>query len=125
MATEAYALEAHVYIPTRAIAFLAEGQNVRLRYDAFPYQRYGFSTGKVEKISKSIYSDASQGQGSETNSNLRFYRAVVRIDKQTIRIDDKPVRLQNGITVTADIFYDKRRIWQWILSPISNMSTGS
>jgi len=37
MAKASYALEAHVYIPTRAIAFLKPGQKVKLRYDAYRY----------------------------------------------------------------------------------------
>ncbi|MCJ8269053.1 MAG: HlyD family secretion protein, partial [Psychrosphaera sp.] len=49
-------LEAKLMVPSRAIGFMAPGQLVRLRYDAFPFQRYGTYVGKVLTISKSTLS---------------------------------------------------------------------
>jgi len=40
IASEGQPLVAELYVPSRAIGFIAPGQPVRLLYDAFPYQRF-------------------------------------------------------------------------------------
>ncbi|RME65727.1 MAG: HlyD family efflux transporter periplasmic adaptor subunit, partial [Alphaproteobacteria bacterium] len=47
-------LEAELYVPSRAIGFVREGQSVRLLYDAFPYQRFGSYPGVVRAVTKTI-----------------------------------------------------------------------
>ncbi|MCU4361573.1 HlyD family secretion protein [Acinetobacter sp. WU_MDCI_Abxc22] len=44
-------LEAHLYLPSQAIGFIKIGQNVKLRYRAFPYQKFGQATGHIFSIS--------------------------------------------------------------------------
>jgi membrane fusion protein len=34
-------LVAELYLPSRAIAFIAPRQEVKIQYDAFPYQKFG------------------------------------------------------------------------------------
>jgi hypothetical protein len=46
-------LQAEIYIPSRAIGFVKPGQEVRLLYDAFPYQRFGAYRGRVVAASSS------------------------------------------------------------------------
>src|SRR5207249_4411165 len=45
------ALEAHLFVPSDSIGFVAAGQTVALRYEAFPYQRFGSYRGRVAEIS--------------------------------------------------------------------------
>jgi len=52
--------------------------------------------------------------GIHLDESESYYRAVVQIEKQSISYKSQSLRLQNGIKVTADIFYDKRPIWQWL-----------
>lgn len=47
-------LEAHLYVPTRAIGFVSKGQEVRLLYDAFDYRKYGVQIGQVHEVSSAI-----------------------------------------------------------------------
>lgn len=51
-------LEAHLYGPSRAVGFIHAGQRVRLRYQAFPYQRFGHQEGVIESVSRSAVSPA-------------------------------------------------------------------
>lgn len=51
-------LEAELYVPTRAAGFIREGQEARLQFDAFPFQKFGWGTGRVTVVSKMIYSPA-------------------------------------------------------------------
>jgi membrane fusion protein len=48
------ALHAEIYAPTRAIGFVESGEEVRLLYDAFPYQRFGSFAGRVNRVSRTV-----------------------------------------------------------------------
>ena len=41
-------LQAHLYAPSRAIGFIRVGDTVRLRYQAYPYQKFGQAQGVVQ-----------------------------------------------------------------------------
>lgn len=38
----------------RSIGFVEEGQSLAIRYDAFPYQKFGIYSGKVSQVSKTL-----------------------------------------------------------------------
>jgi membrane fusion protein len=51
-------LQAQLFSPSRAIGFIREGQRVLLRYEAFPYQKFGFHEGVVTSVARSAVSPA-------------------------------------------------------------------
>lgn len=118
-------LEAVVFASTRQAGFVAPGQHVRLRYAAFPYQKFGMGSGVVETIEQSPYAPqelpaqviATLGpnalQGAEP-----VYRIVVRIDAQAMQAYGKPQPLKAGMAIEADIVQDRRRLIEWLLEPI-------
>ncbi len=124
-------LEAHLYAPSRSAGFVAIGQQVLIRYQAYPYQKFGLHLGTVIDISKTpfapselpaslastILSNAQQNiQGF--NSNEALYRIKVRLDTQTIAAYGQLQNLKPGMTLEADVLQDKRRIWEWIAEPV-------
>lgn len=44
------ALTAQLLVPVRSAGFLAPGQPLNIRYDAFPYQKFGLYTGVVTEV---------------------------------------------------------------------------
>jgi membrane fusion protein len=46
-----------------------------------------------------------------------LYRVRVRLDRQDIDLEGRSRALQPGMSLEADIVEDRRRIWQWIISP--------
>jgi membrane fusion protein len=46
--------EAELFVPARAIGFIAQGQGVRLLYDAFPFQRFGAYNGTISSVSTTM-----------------------------------------------------------------------
>ncbi|MEB0233304.1 HlyD family secretion protein, partial [Undibacterium sp. 10I3] len=49
--TDAAQLEVHLYAPSRTAGFVANGQQVLIRYQAYPYQKFGLQKGTVTDIS--------------------------------------------------------------------------
>lgn len=109
-------MEADLFIPTRAIGFLEEGQQVQLRYDAFPFERFGSYPGTIKKISKTLI---SPNQISVPfNLGEPVYRARITLQHDDIEAYGKRYPLQAGMLLQADIFLENRPLYQWLLKPL-------
>ena len=120
-------LEAHLYAPSRAIGFVRPGQRVLLRYQAYPYQKFGHHPGAVTSVSRTALSPAElppqaaavanaaagAGPGSEP-----VYRIVVALAHQHVTVSGQPVALQSGMQLDADIVLERRRLVDWLLAPL-------
>lgn len=96
-------LIAKVYITNRDIGFVKEGQKVDVRIDSFPFQQYGDIKGKLI----SIGSDALPPD--QIYSYYRF-PAKVRLDRQTLLINNRQLPLQSGMSINANIKLRQRTI---------------
>lgn len=110
-------LHADVYAPTRAIGFVKPGQEVRLLYDAFPYQRFGSFHGKVTRVSRIVIDPR------ELSVPLKIEEAVYRVEitptAQTVRAFGEALPLQPGMTLTANLVLDRRSFADWLLQPLN------
>ncbi len=110
------ALRADIYVPSKAIGFVRPGQEVRLLYDAFPYQRFGSFTAHVQTISQVAMA------GGETDAPFRIEEPVYRVtaapDRQQIQAYGKPVSLQPGMTLDANMILDRQTFMDWLLDPL-------
>lgn len=109
-------MEAELLVPTRAAGFIEQGQPVRLLYDAFPYQKFGFYDGEIINVSRTIV----QPQDLSVNTALSEPVFIVRVDldSQNIVFRDDKYPLQSGMTLSADIILEDRKIWEWVFEPI-------
>lgn len=114
-----------LYAPSRSIGFIQEGQDVRLRFDAFPYEKFGVQQGVIESISKSAVSAEMlpnspliQSQLSRTYGGVGLYQVRVKLDKPTITVYGDEQMFVPGMTLTADIELDTRKVYEWLLEPL-------
>jgi membrane fusion protein len=117
-------LEAHLYTPSRAIGFVRPGQRVLLRYQAYPYQKFGHYGGVVTSVARSALNPAelpAQLAGLANNGERGgepVYRVTVGLDTQTVTAYGKPVPLQPGMQLEADLLVERRRLIDWVLDPL-------
>jgi membrane fusion protein len=129
-ATEANApaLEAHFFATTRQAGFIAVGQRVRIRYAAYPYQKFGMAEGEVIEVSQSPYAVAELPLpvaallAPLAQVGEAVYRIRVRLEEQTIGAWGERHRLKPGLVAEADILQDKRRLWEWMFEPLLSVS---
>ncbi|MFN3019305.1 HlyD family secretion protein [Vibrio coralliilyticus] len=114
-----------LYAPSRSIGFIQEGQDVRLRFDAFPYEKFGVQQGVIASISKSAVSadmlpnsPLIQSQLSRTLGGVGLYQVRVKLDKPTITVYGEEQVFVPGMTLTADIELDTRKVYEWLLEPL-------
>ena len=110
------ALVAELYVPSRGIAFVAEGQRVRLLYDAFPYTRFGPGWGTVTGASSAVL------RPEEVVAAVRVaepvYRVLVALESPVMPAYGKAVPLQSGMALTADILLESRSFLDLLLDPL-------
>ncbi|ACL63143.1 HlyD family secretion protein [Methylobacterium nodulans] len=120
-------LQAQLFSPSRGIGFLRAGQRVLLRYQAFPYQKFGFYGGVVTTVSRSALSPAELNQTlagltALFGSNEPIYRVTVELDRQTAVAYGQAVALQPGMQLEADVLIESRRLIEWVLEPLYTLS---
>ena len=102
-------LEIEAIVPNKDIGFVQAGQEVVVKIESFPYTRYGYLTGKVKTVSFDAVENKDLGL---------VYTAIVSLDKDTLNIEGKPVRLDAGMNATAEIKTGKRSVISYLLSPL-------
>jgi membrane fusion protein len=120
-------LQAQLFSPSRGIGFLREGQRVLVRYEAFPYQKFGFHEGTIVSVSRSAVSPAEMtqqlaGLTALYGSNEPIYRITVNLHQQTVTAYGQPMPLQAGMQLEADVLLERRRLVEWMLEPLFSIS---
>lgn len=115
-------LEAELMIPSRAIGFIQPGDRVLLRYQAYPYQKFGHQIGKVERITRSALSGADLGIPlGKAQPGESYYRVTVELAKQSVTAYGQQEQLKPGMGLDADILGEKRRLIEWIFEPLYSL----
>lgn len=112
-------LEAELLVPSRAIGFIEPGDAVQLRYQAYPYQKFGHQLGKVARISRSALSSGELGTLiGNAQQGEPFYRITVHLRKQSVIAYGKNELLKPGMLLDADVMGERRRLIEWIFEPL-------
>jgi membrane fusion protein len=55
---------------------------------------------------------------SQSGSNEALYRINVQLADQSIRAYGEDIALKPGLTLTADVLQERRKVWEWVLEPV-------
>jgi len=119
-------LEAQLYAPSGAVAFVKPGMKVVLRYQAFPYQKFGIHEGVVTAVTRTAlpFSEFSPSGSVPSQADESVYRIKVRLPSQTIMAEGAPRPLQAGMKLETDLMQKRRRLYEWVLAPLSGLARG-
>ena len=109
-------LQAQLQVPSRAIGFIRPGDRVRLRYQAYPFQKFGHQGGRVARISRSAVPPVAGAPSSEPH-----YRILVALDRQDVLAYGRPEPLRPGMLLEADILGERRKLHEWLLEPLYSL----
>lgn len=118
-------LQALLYAPSKAIGFIRPGDKVLMRYQAFPYQKFGHAQGTVVYVSKVALSGSELMNmgGAYANSNSEpLYRITVNLATQTVKAYGESQHLQAGMLLDADVLQETRRLYEWVLEPLYSLT---
>jgi membrane fusion protein, hemolysin D len=124
-------LEVEAMVSNRDIGFVSPGQDAEVKIDTFNFTRYGLLHGKVMSVSQDAIardkpnqkagnakpegalSDSSEPEGQELS-----YSSRVSLDETRMQIENKMVNLAPGMAVTIEIKTGKRRLIEYLMSPL-------
>jgi membrane fusion protein len=113
-------LQAQLFAPSSAIGFVRPDQTVMLRYQAFPYQKFGHQAGRVTQVSRAPL-QAAELAGLPflaTGSGEPLYRITVSLEKQSVEAYGAAQPLAPGMQLDADVVLDRRHLIEWIFEPV-------
>ncbi|WP_068832858.1 HlyD family secretion protein [Xanthomonas graminis] len=115
-------LEAELLVPSRAIGFISPGDAVLLRYQAFPYQKFGHQQGRLSRISRSALSTSELGALiGNAQQGEPYYRVTVALGRQSVMAYGKPEMLKPGMLLQADIIGERRSLIEWVFEPLLSL----
>ena len=111
-------LEAVVYVPTRAVAFIEVGQKARIRFDAFPYERFGVHQATVKAVSQAVLlpSDVPEFALKEPG-----YRVILQLERQSVQAYQRELALRPDMTLNADVITGQRNLLHWLFEPVLSL----
>ncbi|MDG2525890.1 HlyD family efflux transporter periplasmic adaptor subunit [Stenotrophomonas sp. HITSZ_GD] len=116
-------LEAELWVPSRSIGFIAPGDNVMLRYQAYPYQKFGHQRGVVRRVGRNALGHRElQLSALGGNASEPYYRVVVALARQHVTAYGKAEPLHPGMLLEADILGERRRLIEWIFEPLYTLT---
>ena len=90
---------------------------MRLRYEAYPFQKFGQYMGTIRRVGRSatVPVDASAEPGTPT------YKVVVALDSQYVMAFGNRERLMPGMALQADILGERRSLIDWVFEPLYSL----
>ena len=112
-------LVAELLLPTRSAGFIAKGQTSRLRFDAFPYQRFGFIESEITRIDRALIAPNEVQLPIALQEPV--YRLRAKLTKQQMQAYGQAFELKSGMLFEADIMLEQRTLIEWLLEPIYSL----
>lgn len=102
-------LEVEAKVLNRDIGFIHIGQEVKVKIDSFKFTKYGYIDGVITNIAKSSILDEKLGE---------IYPIIIELKSDSMKIDEQEIKLMPGMTCTVDVKIGKRRLIEYIISPM-------
>ena len=107
---------AEVAIANQDIGFVYAGQAVEIKLETFSYTKYGTVQATVNNVTADAVTDEKRGS---------FYPATLTLQQKDMLIDGKRIALSPGMNVTAEVKTGKRRVIEYLLSPVQRAGSES
>jgi membrane fusion protein len=114
-------LDAQLYAPSRAMGFVKPGQHVLLKYQAYPFQKFGQYDGTVTAVSKTALQPNELPPQAMAPAASPMYRIDVALASPTVRAYGKEEPLQSGMQLDADIELERRGLLEWLFEPLISL----
>ncbi|XHH29478.1 hypothetical protein WIW49_00670 [Xanthomonas euroxanthea] len=101
---------------------MTRGDRVLLRYQAFPYQKFGRHAGRVVEVSRSAVTSKELSSLLGQQIEEARYRVIVELETQHIVANGRNELLRPGMVLDADILLEKRKLIEWMFEPVYEMT---
>lgn len=116
-----------LWVPNDAIPYIYNGERVNIRYNAFPSEKFGQFGGAISSISsipastQEMLTYKNSSVHSAPGETEEFYKVTVSPDQHSIQYNSRNILLENGMEAKVTLFLEKRKLYQWMFSPLYDM----
>lgn len=111
------------WVPDSSLPYINLNDKVNLRYNAYPYERFGQFSGKIVSVSAvpvsrqemSSYKSAERLLNNSAGEN--YYKVLVEPASKFIEYESKKIAISEGLLAEATLFLEKRPLYQWVFKP--------
>jgi hemolysin D len=102
-------IEVEAMVLNKDIGFVHEGQDAIVKVETFNFTKYGYVEGRVTRVSRDAVMDPERGL---------YYLAHIALAGRTMEVNGRVVPLEPGMAVTAEVKMGRRRVIEFLLSPL-------
>lgn len=113
-------LKINFLVPVRSAGFIESGQHIDVKYDAFPYQKFGTYSGRLNEVSTTVLLP-SELLNTPVAVKEPTYRVTATLDRTNVEAYGKLFNLKAGMTLSANVKLSERTLLQWLLEPIYSL----
>jgi HlyD family secretion protein len=110
-------LQAEINVEGKDIGQVAVGQPVRIKFEAFPFQKYGTGSGAVRVVSQDSFAPDPKGEGAH-RMPAPYYRVLVDVTDTKLRLKPERIQMIPGMAVTAELKVGRRSVISYFLYPL-------
>jgi hemolysin D len=107
---------AEVVLENKDVGFVQQGQPAEVKLETFPFTRYGTVQASVARLSADAVTDEKRGA---------IFPATLKLDRTHLNVDGKRIALAPGMNLSAEIKTGKRRVIDYLLSPVQKAADES
>lgn len=114
-------LQAEVWLKNEDAGFIIQGQKVKVKLGAYPFQKYGMVDGEVIQVSADATEreNGGSGIGAKTPSVVHStYRTLVKLKQQYLEVERDQLRFSSGMQVSAEVKLTEQTVMEYLLSPV-------
>jgi len=102
-------IEVEAMVLNKDIGFVHAGKEAIVKVETFNFTKYGYLDGAVTRVSRDAVMDPERGL---------YYLAHIALDEATMTVDGRAVPLEPGMAVTVEVRMGRRRVIEFLLSPL-------
>lgn len=120
-------LQAEVWITHQDAGLVELGQPAKLKFAAYPFQRYGMLRGSISYVSPDSSELPQAANVERRRSELEHmlpptgYRALVQFDSSILEQGGRRYRLSPGMQLTAEVHLGTRTVLEYLLDPLNKI----
>jgi membrane fusion protein len=107
---------AELIVPGHSIGMLDVAARVELRFDSYPFEKFGLYGATVDRIARSLLLPGDAQLPVSVNEPV--YRVRATLDQQYVQLNGTRRALTSGLTFKADILLSERSLLEWMLAPV-------
>ncbi|NNB43655.1 HlyD family type I secretion periplasmic adaptor subunit [Pseudomonas chlororaphis] len=102
-------VEVEAMLENKDVGFVRAGQPVTVKVETFTFTKYGTVDGEVLSVSNDAIDDEKRGL---------IYSSRIRLKSDHLMVNGQRVALSPGMSITAEVKTDQRRVIDYFLSPL-------